>query len=637
MSSICDSEAIHLVAPHTCASRTHSSCRLSPASYRLSPAPSTLHPQSINKRRIDISYRALKKRFIRVTQMGPPQGSPWKEWSLYVLVAPVGVWLAVLMSLVILMVTALQAVEWVLRYVTMLGSRTTLRTYMGCTFTALPSNDDRLDFVICRGPTYIYGHTIGAVKNFCKWATGGFKELTLLSDAEVLSLLMTSPIARMWKVTYSREGRPVSMVLDMGDVTKGDVKATDISLGKGHYLCVERIDFDIETSDLSVTLVDSDGLARVVHRPMEEMCASPMASACSSSSISSADVSDEERLWNMAKAHLQGLIMWSIVSWSHNWVHFNLLDSAAALTPDVVPKRSVLRALLTPHLRFTPTINTAGPADGILNPQHAEDDTLKKFLPWKVQGQTAQQFLAKVAENCLQHYLKADETTGEKIVDPVAFPPEFVTDRLEPDNKLQGLLPYLDFLTEVYKAMEVYAQNLWVGEGSPHSERIIEHDIFMQWVRHIEQSVGSLKGLSKVDPVKLLATLLWTTVVHGADHDVCGRINTKWMMFGSAVPVDWDGEWQDVLKGSLFGTQLHAFRSSTFISCFGGYKNSWFTKGADLLVSPGLYNDWNSVPCEQTRCRLRAHHGTLLASLHGISKKWGWLSDVAGLPASVSF
>eukprot|EP01064_Diplonema_japonicum_P030796 TRINITY_DN531_c0_g1_i9.p1 TRINITY_DN531_c0_g1~~TRINITY_DN531_c0_g1_i9.p1 ORF type:complete len:547 (+),score=140.05 TRINITY_DN531_c0_g1_i9:45-1685(+) len=535
---------------------------------------SVLTTPSSSKLHLNVNLRALKRRFKRVTELGQPKGNIWKEHILFIMLAPLGLWLAALLSLVLVVVSLGQSVEYLLRYVTMVSSRTTLRTYMGCTFTALPSNADRLDFVLHRGPTYIYGHTIGAVKNFCKWATGGFKEQVLLSDAEVLALLMTTPVSRMWKVACNEEGRPVSMVLDMGDVTKGDVKATDISLGKGHYLCVERIDFDIETSDLSVTLVDSDGLARVVHRPTECIAGS---------------TSNDERLWKLAKAHLQGAVMLANASCQQDLVHFSFLNSVAALTPDVVPKCSALHALLTPHLRFTST-------NGLCN----------KLLPWK----------AKPA-SCL----KANNAL-------IAFPPEFVTDRLEPDNKLQGLLPYLDFLTEVYKAMEVYAQNLWV---------VIEHDIFTQWVRHMAEEVKSVKGLSKVDPVKLLATLLWTTVVHGADHDVCGRINTKWMMFGSAVPVDWDGEWQDVLKGSLFGTQLHAFRSSTFISCFGGYKNSWFTKGADLLVSPGLYNDWNSVPCEQTRCRLRAHHGTLLASLHGISKKWGWLSDVAGLPASVSF
>eukprot|EP01064_Diplonema_japonicum_P030795 TRINITY_DN531_c0_g1_i8.p1 TRINITY_DN531_c0_g1~~TRINITY_DN531_c0_g1_i8.p1 ORF type:complete len:612 (+),score=114.25 TRINITY_DN531_c0_g1_i8:56-1891(+) len=566
-----------------------------------------------------ISIEEHRRRLKRITRSKPSVNTHRVEWALTILLSPVGAWFAYLISLVLLFFSAvLQLTSCIMRHS---GTAAIIASHFG---TSLAMNTDRQDFVAHRCPAYIYSLTLGAVQNFCKWATGGFKEQVLLSDAEVLALLMTTPVSRMWKVACNEEGRPVSMVLDMGDVTKGDVKATDISLGKGHYLCVERIDFDIETSDLSVTLVDSDGLARQIHRPTTEC--STLGSIAASDSCSSAGTDDEERLWKIAKAHVQCLIMWAIVSWSHNWVHFNLLDSIAAGTSEVVPKGSGMHALLTPHLRFTPTINTAGPADGILNPQHARDNLLKKFIPWKVQGQTAQQFLAKVAENCLQHYLKAD-SVGEKHIDPDVFPPRWVVDRLEQPGKYMGLLPYLDFLAESYRVMEVYAEKVW---------DVIEHDIFTHWVRHIE-GVDSLKGLSKVDPKKLLSTLLWTIVVHAVDHDVCGKFNTKWAMLGSAVPLDWDGEWQDVLKGSLFGTQLHAFRSSTFISCFGGYKNSWFTKGADLLVSPGLYNDWNSVPCEQTRCRLRAHHGTLLASLHGISKKWGWLSDVAGLPASVSF
>jgi len=56
-----------------------------------------------------------------------------------------------------------------------------------------------------------------------------------------------------------------------------------------------------------------------------------------------------------------------------------------------------------------------------------------------------------------------------------------------------------------------------------------------------------------------------------------------------------------------------------------------------MLTSPKLYNDWNHVPYDHKREKLRQIHSEFLQDLTDMNKKWGWLLDNKCLAASTCY
>ena len=112
--------------------------------------------------------------------------------------------------------------------------------------------------------------------------------------------------------------------------------------------------------------------------------------------------------WRIAKAHLATTLTYWVPSQTHNWVHFHFLDIAASITPTIVPRESVLGNFLFTHLRFTSSINTAGPGKSFVEP-NAEQTWATHLLIWKVQPVSQQQFVSYVATNTYKHYFGNDK------------------------------------------------------------------------------------------------------------------------------------------------------------------------------------------------------------------------------------
>ena len=189
-----------------------------------------------------------------------------------------------------------------------------------------------------------------------------------------------------------------------------------------------------------------------------------------------------------------GTVTWYCVGWSHNWVHFHFLDLAAKYKDDVVPPQSVLGILLNAHLRYTSSINNAGPGDSFFNPQSKRHGCLSKYAIWKVQPMPGIQFRYKVAQNTTSYYLETDEISGnKKQIKFDKFPPMWVRQRM-PDDKInfkkhiRGVIPSLDMLADYYIVIKRFVDNLWLNEVdiSNHRQTLLEKDMFYQFLRQLE-------------------------------------------------------------------------------------------------------------------------------------------------------
>ena len=332
--------------------------------------------------------------------------------------------------------------------------------------------------------------------------------------------------------------------------------------------------------------------------------------------------------------------------WSHNFVHFHFLDIAAKCRNEVVPRESVLGHLLNAHLRFTSCINEAGTSGGWDNPSGNYSIIGDQYSPWKIQPYSEQQFVFKVAQNCSNYYLDIDETTGKvNTINFDQFPPQWVKDRMQSNddnfnsnkNGIRGLIPYLDFCTDYYIAIQRFIDNLWLNDISRnnHRESLLEKDIVYQFIHHVESH--GMPGISQVDPQTVLATLIWTgAILHSGDHILFGKI---FDIYGYMVsPCAWnsDDKWTDILQGSFRVNQFKAFQTKCFIDMFVKYNKSWLNAN-DTLSNKKLYQNFKYVPHIRRRKHANKVHKLFLQDLEYVNQQWRWMLDVKDLAASTSF
>ena len=282
-------------------------------------------------------------------------------------------------------------------------NETTLKRIDKCVLTKESNLKDSFDFLIHRAPTYFVTLILNIPFYYIHYITGGFKYVPLISDDLMYFMVTMGPIAREINVDY-----PNSIEIDLHPSTSlPQPYATEITLFPGYAVVVKGCGWDIKKQETYITVVDENGEDLNVYNPN-----------CNCNYNHEKDYIDDnyngtsERLWKLALAHLQCTITWYEVTWSHNWVHFHLLDIAAKCRNEIVPPESVLGHLLNAHLRFTSPINLAGMDNGFKNPNGNSSNIFDRYTPWKIQPLSTQQFAFKVSQNCANYYLDIDSTTG---------------------------------------------------------------------------------------------------------------------------------------------------------------------------------------------------------------------------------
>lgn len=115
-----------------------------------------------------------------------------------------------------------------------------------------------------------------------------------------------------------------------------------------------------------------------------------------------------EEDWKLAKLHLQIMMSFYTPGMQHNWVHFVLPSAIAVNTPKVLRPDSVLRKLITPHIRFTERINHQ--ALFVCRSSDNKRSLADRYLrPWVAFPMTKEVFVENVARECQRYYNKRPE------------------------------------------------------------------------------------------------------------------------------------------------------------------------------------------------------------------------------------
>ena len=550
---------------------------------------------------------------------------------------------------------------------------TELKTVDKCVFTKRPSLISFYDFAIHRLPSYYYTMTFKMGFNWVHYITGGFKYNPLIDDDLMYFMLTMGPISREVNIISNpNTGEHEIIELDLHPNTSlPKPYATEITLFPGHALVAKGCGWDIKNKKTWITVLDKDGKdLKVFNEKNNE---------------------ESVRLWKLAKAHLQCTVTWYTAAWTHNWVHFHLLDICAKCYKEIVPDESVLGHLLDAHLRFTSTINNAGIGGAIHQPMGTYSKFTDRIVPYKVMPVAPQQFMFKVAQNCANYYLDIDSTNGKvKNIQTSQFPPKWVkerinstyayesgsesavsvdfqyqerkpqtqddekktglndTDDVNPDHSfgpkpninidIRGLIPYLDMCSDYYVVIKRFIDNLWLNDiaHNNHFESLLEKDMVYQFIQHIE--ANGLPGISQVEPQAVLATIIWTAgVIHTADHLLYAKVFNTYGFFASLQA--WDGKydaWTDILQGSFKRHQWKAFQTKCFLDMFVHYRKSWFF-ARDTLTDEKLYRNFQNVPDKKRKKRANKIHQLFLQDLDKVNQQWRWMVNVKDLAASTCF
>ena len=498
-----------------------------------------------------------------------------------------------------------------------------LKKIDNCIFTSQTSLIDDFDFKLHRVPSYFPVIIFQIPFNYVHYITGGFKYKPLISDDLMYFAIAMCPTSREIVLDYPNS---ISLDLHPNSVLPRPY-ATEITLFPGHALVVKNCGWDIQTQETYITVVDVNGKDLKIYNKKDNV--------------------ESIRLWKLAKAHLQCTITWYAPSWTHNWIHFHLLDISAKCRHEVVSSESVIGHLLHAHLRYTSSINESGIGDALNQPHGKYGSIIDKYTPYKIDPMSGEQFVFKVAQNCSNYYLNIDNCGVVTGIDKDKYPPKWVKDRMNIDNdndnnnnncNVRGLIPYLDMCADYYIVIKRFIDNLWLNDisNNNHYESLLEKDMVYQFIRHVE--ANGMPGLSQIEPQSVLATLIWTSgVVHSADHVIYGKIFDIYGFHTSPQP--WDGKydtWKDILQGSFGKHQWRAFKSKCFNDTFVNYHKSWFW-AHDTLADKKLYKNFKYVPDDQRRIRANKIHKLYLEDLKYVNEQWKWLIDINDLAASTCF
>jgi len=201
------------------------------------------------------------------------------------------------------------------------------------------------------------------------------------------------------------------------------------------------------------------------------------------------EASEED--WKLAKLHLQVMMTFYTPGMQHNWVHFVLPSTFAVNTPKVLQPNSVLRKLLTPHIRFTEIINHQALFIGNAsdNNQSLADRYLKPWLAFPMNNEV---FIENIARHCQIYYSKRPE---------VFCPSPFL------HNESLTELPYVKQAQSYYTIIRKFVSR-------------VAHQIDPQDWQYLAESINkSLPGIEDLPMVDVLSTFIWqVAVIHSMDH-----------------------------------------------------------------------------------------------------------------------
>lgn len=232
-----------------------------------------------------------------------------------------------------------------------------------------------------------------------------------------------------------------------------------------------------------------------------------------------------DKLWPLAKAHLQGSMIGMGLIWAHTWQHFVFPDAAGA-AQQRLPRHGVLYKLLAPHLRFTVRINQVRDHGSAIENQ---DNWWHYILVYILLPMTSDEFLVHNSVKTNSFYFPDDRETreGKREAELVNFDNMLSQFKLPPfDGTTPPRDAYHYMMHSYYRVIREFVAKVW-PDVAPED-----------WALWKSYLVPILKIIDTANPVDVLATLIWTvSVVHSADHCSLGEGRAYWISY---TQKDWD-------------------------------------------------------------------------------------------------
>ena len=429
-----------------------------------------------------------------------------------------------------------------------------LKYVSGGTLLSAGNCETALDWLENRAMTYVPAMTYGQTRAIIAFFANDLRA-SLLPDFLVQQFMLCGPLATKADVAYDRYRNPKSIRIVFDDSNNwGD---------NNPFYDVRSWRTDMVTGTQEIVMYND------VTNALEK-------------------VRSTDPDWSLAKAHLQMTTSWYVPALAHNWVHFHFL-SAAVVAAQEVRTGTIFGEVLRAHLRFTAEINVSGHSVGPHHPHSTGGAT--EHLPWKsnIHGGT---FRLMVADRAHNYYVDKAKNEVRDV-----FPAKFVQDRLDPEfaNDYLGLVPYLDFLTEWYKVIREFVNELF------------EHELIeaVQWAHFVGQlEKEAMPGIKQANRVDVFATLIWTSAIcHSVDHKLTSafrdygnfRRNKRWSDGGS---------WEDLLVGEwLSGAQWNLVRTHAFYNLFATRTDDLPGMPVNCFADVIHYGGWKSLSGGQERFR----------------------------------
>jgi len=324
-----------------------------------------------------------------------------------------------------------------------------------------------------------------------------------------------------------------------------------------------------------------------------------------------------------------------------------------------------LRYLLQPHFYFTSTLNNAGPADGISNPQ-INGAWYERFIPWKIFPVTAEVARDSVAVRTRDFWLRqSDEESKDEEKQFVVndqFPPLPIRQRLDPNTRdhYRGFIPKFDMLADFYDVM----RNEWIAPLV--NQGLVSSADLERWIKLIDQN--GMPGISSFDPIDVLATTIWlASVLHAIEHiSFADSTVANWAHFIAKHPATLGlHKEKPTPKGMAChcGRKLTAFRvlngyNSICCACLccclsneqqcHNYKSAVFFAlfvddrracccVAEELLSKKLYAGFQLLQDKKAKRKIAEIHEKYYEKLWGLREKWSWLVDTRHVSSSVAY
>ena len=196
---------------------------------------------------------------------------------------------------------------WIMIHCLCVRGETQLYTIDSCIYTKYSHYLDYFDFEFHRKCTYLPALAFSVPFKFIRYLTGGYKYVPLISNDLMYFILALGPMARELTVEFGDPKKDASyQIRRKGDSNIKHISlnlhpstecpapfATELSLFPGESLVVKGAGFDLEHEETYITVVDMD---EKTHQTKDTKIFKPKPGD---------NDAEKERIWDIAKAHLQ--------------------------------------------------------------------------------------------------------------------------------------------------------------------------------------------------------------------------------------------------------------------------------------------------------------------------------------------